>query len=160
MLRFLISVGLVVISIAPKSFAASESELKKTQLEDIFIWKMSDELKLTTQQEKSFTELSRSLNRKKTELNRQIQETVQNLGSKNQEADLQKYRRLIAEYSQLSVKEFDSIKRLLGSEKFSEYLKIKYELTTTVKSMLVGEKPSEKKEPVVNLPPPKVIVEK
>jgi predicted transcriptional regulator len=158
MLRILIVI--VVLGAGTHSFATSESDIKKTQLEDIFIWKMSDELKLTAQQEKAFTELSKSLNKKKSELNKQIQDAVQNLGGKNQEADLLKYRKLINEYSQLSVKEFDSIKRLLGSEKFTEYLKIKYELTSKVKSILVGDKPADKKEQPVSLPPPKVIVEK
>jgi hypothetical protein len=158
MLRLLLA--FVVLLASTHSFASSESDIKKTQLEDIFIWKMSDELKLTAQQEKAFTELSKSLNKKKSELNKQIQDAVQNLGSKNQEADLQKYRKLINEYSQLSVKEFDSIKRLLGNEKFTEYLKIKYELTSKVKSILVGDKPADKKDQPVSLPPPKVIVEK
>ena len=143
------------------SLAVSESEIKKSQLEDIFIWKMSDELKLTAQQEKSFTEISKSLNKQKSELNRQIQETVQGFESaKVKEAALQKYRRLMADYNQLSIKEFDSIKKLLGSEKFAEYLKIKNDLTSKVKSILIGEKNNEKKEPIVKLPPPNVIVEK
>lgn len=143
------------------SFALSDSEIKKNQLEDIFIWKMSDELKLTVHQEKTFTEVSKDLNRKKSELNRKIHEAIQNLDAKNPEAGLQNYRKLMNEYNQLSLKEFDSIKKLLGSKKFAEYLQIKYELTTKVKSILIGEKAAaEKKEPVVKLPPPKVIVEK
>lgn len=141
-------------------FALSDSEIKKNQLEDIFIWKMSDELKLTVQQEKSFTEISKDLNRKKSELNRKIQETIQNLNSENQEVKLQNYRKFMSEYNQLSLKEFDSIKKLLGTRKFAEYLQIKNELTSKVKSILIGEKAPEKKEQSVKLPPPKVIVEK
>ena len=142
-------------------FAASESDIKKSQLEDIFIWKMSDELKLTAQQEKSFTEVSKAINKQKSELNKQIQETIQGLeASKAKEAALQKYRRLMADYNQLSLKEFDSIKKLLGPEKFADYIKIKNELTSKMKSILIGEKSSEHKDPVVKLPPPNVIVEK
>lgn len=149
---------------APTSFALSESEIKKNQLEDIFIWKMSDELKLTAQQEKTFTEISKDLNRKKSGINRQIQETIQSLNAKNQEPVLQKYRKLMGEYNQLSLKEFDSIKKLLGTQKFAEYLQIKNELTTKMKSILAGEKngdrATEKKDAQAKLPPPKVIVEK
>lgn len=145
---------------AQPSFALSDSEIKKNQLEDIFIWKMSDELKLTAQQEKSFTEISKELNRKKSELNRKIQEAIQNLNAKNQESGLQNYRKLMTEYNQLALKEFDSIKKLLGTQKFAEYLQVKHELTTKVKSILIGERTGEKKDAAVKLPPPKVIVEK
>ncbi|MCC2679780.1 MAG: hypothetical protein K0R29_2356 [Pseudobdellovibrio sp.] len=142
------------------SFALSDSEIKKNQLEDIFIWKISDELKLTAKEEKTFTEVSKELNRKKSELNRKIQDAIQKLNDKNQEAALQNYRKLMSEYNQLSLKEFDSIKKLLGTQKFAEYLQIKNELTTKVKSILIGERNAEKKDSQAKLPPPKVIVEK
>ena len=142
------------------SHALTEQEIKKTQLEDIFIWKISDELKLTVQQEKAFTELSKSLNRKKSEINRLIQESIQSLEIGNKETNLQKYRRLMSDYNQLSLKEFDSFKKLLGVQKYTEYIRIKNELNTKVKSILIGEKPVERKEPLVKLPPPKIIVEK
>ncbi len=156
----IITLFLAASLFAVPSFALSESEIKKNQLEDIFIWKISDELKLTAQQEKTFTEVSKDLNRKKSELNRKIQECILKLKEKNQEAVLQSYRKLMTEYNQLSLKEFDAIKKLLGSQKFAEYLQIKNELTSKVKSILIGERAGEKKEQTVKLPPPKVIVEK
>lgn len=150
----------ILVGLPLSLFASSDLEVRKTQLEDIFIWKISDELKLTAKQEKEFTEISKALNKKKYDLNRQIQETVQSLGTTNAEVGLKKYRKLMADYNQLSLNEFDSIKKLLGAAKFTEYLRVKNELTTKVKSILVGDKVNEKKEPVTNLPPPKVIVEK
>jgi hypothetical protein len=152
------------------SFASSDVETKKTYIEDIFIWKMSDELKLSAQEEKSFTEIHKNLNKQKAELNKKIQEITVNQGqsvsflTKSQlETNLKKLRKLITDYNQLSLNEFDSMKKLLGSIRFSAYLQIKSELNNKVKSMLTGEKPVEKDKKetsAVKLPPPQVIIEK
>lgn len=145
--------------------SATEADVKKTHLEDIFIWKMSDELKLSAKEEKKFTEIQKNLNRKKSELNRQIQESSQELAplltgsSAKLTSTLKKYRKLVVQYNQLSLTEFDSIKDLLGETKFAAYLQIKSEITNKVKSLLVGEK--DKKEVLVApLPAPKIIIEK
>ena len=62
---------LILVSFPAKSYAlTNEAELKKTYLEDIFIWKMSDELKLTAQEERQFTEINKMLNKKKSEINK------------------------------------------------------------------------------------------
>jgi hypothetical protein len=85
---------LVLISIfSINAYSSNEAELKKSHLEDIFIWKMSDELKLTAKQEKQFTEISKSLNKKKSELNKKIQEAVQNLKTTDSETQLKSWRR-------------------------------------------------------------------
>ena len=145
---------------------SQDAEVKKTYLEDIFIWRISDELKLSAQDEKKFTEIQKNLNKKKAELNKKIQEATLVIAdnSKNStkqiEASLNAYRKLLAEYNQLSLNEFDSLKKLLGSKKFSEYLQIKAELTSKVKSLLIGDKDKKEEAPATNLPAPKVIVEK
>lgn len=138
---------------------ATEAELKKSHLEDIFIWKMSDELKLTANEEKQFTDIHRALNKKKSELNKKIQESIQSLKEKDGEAALKAYKKLIQDYNQLSITEFDSIKNLLGAKKFISYIKIKNELTSKVKSILIGERMADNKKEK-DLPPPKVIIEK
>lgn len=139
--------------------ATTEAELKKSHLEDIFIWKMSDELKLTASEEKKFTEIHRTLNKRKSELNKKIQESIINLKDKDNEQSLKAHKKLLQEYNQLSITEFDLIKSLLGSKKFISYLKIKNELTSKVKSILIGERANESKKEK-SLPPPKVIIEK
>ena len=151
------------------ALAASDAETKKTYIEDIFIWRMSDELKLTATEEKKFTEIHKSLNKKKAELNKAIQDQTQNLAELSRDSDkvtegqLKSLRKNIKDYNQISIEEFDSMKKLLGIKRFANYLQIKSELTTKVKSLMTGEKPPEKdKNEVENvkLPPPQVIIEK
>jgi hypothetical protein len=144
------------------AYSSNEAELKKSHLEDIFIWKISDELKLTAKQEKQFTEISKSLNKKKSELNKKIQEAVQNLKTTDSETQLKSYKKLIQEYNQISITEFDDIKKILGAKKFVSYLKIKNELNTKLKSILVGDKLADNKRDAnaKPLPSPKVIIER
>ncbi len=54
---------------------ATTESTKKNQIEDIFIWKISDELQLSAKQEKQFDDIHRSLNKKKSELSEQIKNT-------------------------------------------------------------------------------------
>lgn len=151
---------LVIIFLTTFSFAApTDPDERKSYLEDIFIWKMSDELKLTTKEEKQFTEIHKTLNKKKADLNRQIQESIQKLNENSSEAEIKKYRRLLQDYNQISLTEFDSVKKLLGSKKFVSYVKIKNELTSKVKSILIGDRATDRKDIKVKLPAPRVIVE-
>lgn len=141
--------------------ASSDLETKKTYIEDIFIWRMSDELKLSAAEEKKFTEIHKDLNKKKSDLNKKIQEITQSL-SHPDDTKIMHLRKVIQSYNQISIEEFDSMKRLLGLKKFAEYLQIKSELTSRVKSLLSGEKTNgkDKKEEGLKLPPPQVIIEK
>ncbi len=158
---FLLLILHLFFFIIPMAHAASDNDTKKTHLEDIFIWKISDELRLSVQEEKQFTEISKSLNRRKSEINKKIQDCIKKLNENSSQADLANYRKLLTEYNQLSVAEYDGIKKILGTKKFITYIKIKNELTSKLKSVLTGEKNGEKKETVSkDLPPPKVIIEK
>lgn len=159
------NICLVVLLLSLLSFtafaqAASDNTIKRNHVEDIFIWKMSDELKLSAKEEKAFTDINKNLNRRRAELNKKIQDLVSKLNESGDESALRDYKNLILEYNQLSVTEFDSIRKLLGNRKFVSYLKIKSDLNIRLKSILAGERPSEKKEAKVKLPPPRVIIEK
>lgn len=171
--------------IAVSSHGASEIETKKTYIEDIFIWRMSDELKLTANEEKKFSEIQKTLNKKKAELNKEIQEATQSFGEissaeaeatansavsapsstvglQSLDAKLKKLRRNIKDYNQISLDEFDAMKKLLGTKRFSSYLQIKSDLTSKVKSLLSEDKNVEKPKDLMapKLPPPTIIIEK
>ena len=154
---------LLIISISLKSLANdSATEARKTHLEDIFIWKMSDELKLSAKEEKEFTEILKKLNKEKSELNKKIQMMADDLTENTPDATLKAYKKLIQDYNQCAIKEFEAVQKLLGNKKFVQYLKVKNELSNKMKSILIGEKVSTDKRETASkpLPKPKVIVEK
>ena len=72
-------------------------------VKSFFIWKISDQLKLTANEEKQFAEINKSLNKKKSELNKKIQEAVQNLNENDTTAQLKAYKKLVQNYNQISI---------------------------------------------------------
>lgn len=159
---------LIVLIFILSSAAQVAPESRKSYLEDIFIWKVSDELKFSVHEEKKFQEIQKDLNKKKSNLNKKIQSSLEKLPDVRKQSDnqvkvhLDKHRNLLRSYNQLSVEEFDGMRKLLGSKKFVEYLQIKNDLTNKVKLLLVGEK--EKKDSAgekinLSLPAPKVILQ-
>lgn len=160
-LVILIFTFLNFISFQALANSEAATEARKTHLEDIFIWKMSDELKLTAKEEKAFTEILKKLNKEKSELNKKIQAIADQLNDNTPEATLKTYKKLIQDYNQCAIKEFEAVQNLLGNKKFVQYLKVKNELSNKMKSILIGEKVQEKRETASKpLPKPKVIIEK
>ncbi len=141
---------------------AKESE-KRNQLEEFYIWKLSDEMKLSPAEEKKFAELVKSLNEKKSQLNEKMQISIEKISklteTKKRDNELVSYRKTLQEYNRISEEEFDKIKNLLGVDKTAQYLQIKQDLTKKIKSMLANPESSGKSEKK-NLPAPKVIEEK
>ncbi len=134
---------------------------KRNQLEELLIWKMSDELKLTAQEEKKFSEVLRRLNDRKSILNNSLKDSLVKLkqsSSKEQEKELKRYRQVLSDYNRLSLEEFDSLQPLLGAERMIKYLDIKQDLANRIKSMLLAPESTPTKNK--KLPAPKVIEEK
>lgn len=140
---------------------AEESHQTNHKFEDLFIWKVSDELKLSVPEEKSFSDFIRGLNQKKSQLNDQIQETLKKLSattSQKKATDqlVAQYRTQLKALNNLNVEEIDQIKKILGSEKVAQYLVLKNDLATQLKAKLSAPDPTK---PKTDLPAPKIIEE-
>lgn len=125
------------------------------------IWKISDELKLTSKDEKKFSEIFKKLNQKKNELNRSMQETISKAEAQSEKAisqSLQSYRKQLSDYNKLSEQEFDELKKIFGSTKMIQYLRIKQDLNARLKSIL-SQGEAGTKSPS-QLPQPRIIEEK
>ena len=152
--------------------AHAEIESRKTYLEDIFIWKMTDELKLSVPEEKKFSTIQKDLNKRKGELGKTIQDSVAMLSQNQKQTEaklnqqLNLHATLIKKYNSLAFEEFSEMRHLLGPKRLIEYLRIKGEINNKMKSLLAGEsefknsteaKSMDKPSP---LPPPQIIIEK
>jgi hypothetical protein len=161
-------ISFISIFLCTISIGANTETAKKNQIEDIFIWKISDELQLSAKHEKEFGDIHRSLNKKKSELSEQIKNAQIDpkkadikMSSAEQNKLIKKNRMLLMQLNQLSVDEFDSMKKLLGPEKFLEYLFLKQELNTKFKSMVLGTRGANlTKEKSGDVTTPVVIEEK
>lgn len=134
---------------------------KRNQLEELLIWKLSDELKLSPAEEKKFTDIVRQLNTKKAELNQSLQTSVEKLGKakslQEKDEELTRYRKVVQSFGRLGEEEFDKLKPVLGSERLAQYLVIKQDLANRIKTMLVNP---ENQKGGKALPQPKLIEEK
>ena len=150
-----------------------------SKVEELFIWKMSEELDLSPKEEKIFSDKFRELNAKKNGLNNQLQQLVQNDSSPsdlNKAKDfLKKYQSLLTMGNRVGVEEVEAMAKILGPERTVRYLRIKHDLSGKVRTLLSqpsstrtapaistsqkGAEDSAKNKEGGSLPPPKVIVE-
>lgn len=132
---------------------------KKNQLEDLFLWKVSDELKLTNNEEKAFEVLLKNLSNEKQKLNEELEAIIIQLANPKNEVErkqlLTNYRKKLINYGQISVTEFDQLKKLFGAKRMGQYLRIKSNLSAKVKSLMLERNDGTKDKN--KLPPPKVI---
>ncbi len=142
----------------------SSTVVKRNSVEDIFIWKMSDELKLSAADEKKFSEIHKTLNRKKIEIQNKINEISYfikqepTLDKSRIKKAINEYRKTLNQYNYLSTEEVNKMIDLLGERKFLEYLSIKQDINQKLKSLVIGD--DLQKNHVKPLPPPKIIEEK
>ncbi|MES2801471.1 MAG: hypothetical protein V4654_03180 [Bdellovibrionota bacterium] len=143
--------------------AQSAPTPKKNSVEDIFIWKVSDELKLSAFDEKKFADIHRDLNKQKLQLATQLQklsfQSKENPQLPQSQASniIKDYKKTLIAYNNLSLQELDKMKALLGDKKFLDYLAIKQDINLKLKSLVLGE---DSKAKPAKLPPPQIIEEK
>lgn len=154
-MKIFISLLLCLTSV---SSIAAES---RNRIEELFLWKMSEDLKLTVSEEKSFSELIRSLNSRKSKFNETIQVHLKNMSQskavKEKQTLIKGYRKVLSEYNQLQLEEVDKILKLFGTDKAAQYFVLKNDISNRLKGMLANpENKTEEKKPK---PLPKLIEE-
>lgn len=113
---------------APTTAPTTEQlvERERRRLEELFIWKMSEELKLSVESETPFAEAIRALNREKASLNQELARALQAIekakSSKEREAALKSYEKASRQYGELPIKEMNRMRPILGPEKLGQYL--------------------------------------
>lgn len=128
--------------------------LAKNNLEELIIWKLSDELKLSADTEKNFADAVRKFNEKKTESTKTIEgqilvlKKVQN--EKERQLWLDRYRKTLVDFNATVLAEHDEIKKILGNEKYIHYLELKSDLNSRIKNLMLSKETqasSEQKTP-------------
>lgn len=139
-------------SIAAADAAVSQDVLvarEKRRLEELFIRKLSQELNLPVETEKSFGDAIRGLNRDKARANGDLSEALLAI-EKAQEGDraiskvavvkaIGQYEKALRVYGQLPIREVARMRKILGPEKLGRYLVAKAEMTEKLKALSVRE---------------------
>ncbi|MCE3010100.1 MAG: hypothetical protein LW875_05765 [Proteobacteria bacterium] len=143
--------------------AGSWAEASKNRLEELFIWKVSEELKLSVTEEKQFSDTVRELNLKRFYFNEEIQKHLVAMGSteaSKAKSKLSLYRQTLKKYQDVNLEEIDRMQKILGPQKANQYFVLKNDLSQKLKNMISNpekskdEKPKEEKSKEEKPKPP------
>lgn len=137
----------------------------KNRVDDLLIWKISEDLKLSTKEEKDLNEVLKMLSSKKAKINARLEESIQQL-AKAAESEknkmLQDYKKELKQLSEIAIEEVDKIQKVLGSDKAAKYLVIKSEVVNRIRTLMgAQDRPESTTKPFEGkaLPEPKLIEE-
>jgi hypothetical protein len=123
-----------------QSPAADSKE--RARLEELFIWKTSEELKLQPSDELKFTDVVHDLNKRRREANARMEDALGALASAKTRAESEKalaaHRAALRETQAVQTAELDRLRPLLGSEKLAKYIVAKSEILEKLKTMLAA----------------------
>jgi hypothetical protein len=140
------------------------------RVEDLFLWKISEELKLSVKEEKDLSNVIKELNQKKSKAGDQIQELISKMSSSKNAKESKKllfdYETALKNYNGISLEEVKRLEKTLSPEKVTKYFVVKAELTAKIRNLMANpeknhqDRGSEKsKGERVSLPEPRVIEE-
>lgn len=125
---------------APQSPAADSKE--RARLEELFIWKTSEELRLAPADEQKFTEAIHDLNQRRRAANARMDAALAALASAKTKAEtdkaLSEHRAALRDTQAVQTAELDRLRPLLGSEKLAKYIVAKSSILEKLKSMLAA----------------------
>lgn len=117
-------------------------ERERRRLEEVFIWKMSEELRLSVEIETTFAEAIRALNREKHSANSEVSQSLAALGKskspKDRDQALKRYERAWRSYGELPIREVSRMRPILGPEKLGQYLVAKSQMAERLKALSTG----------------------
>lgn len=141
------------------SLNVSASDKNRQRIQELFIWKVSDQLELTPEEDKAFRTIIEELNNKKQEASIKMKATVRALEKAKDEKTrvqlLGKYESELQTYLATQTEEISKLQKLFDAEKMSKYLVVKAKLTESLR-ILMG---SGSSKPKPKLAKPKVEIE-
>lgn len=130
----------------------------KNKTEEIYIWKLSDELKLSATEEQTFSDFIREMNRRRYGLNQAIQDNIAMMSKVKSKSEKEKlllaHKNLLKNFNEINLDEVEKISKMLGAEKGTQYFVLKNEMNSKFKELLLS---SDKKKEITT--PPKIIIE-
>jgi hypothetical protein len=153
-----IKIMLALFYVGFSALAEVDRQVKK--FEDLFIWKISDELKLTQKEESVVSEIIKDTNKKKQQSNAELEALYKKLNEETSESGkksaFNKIRALHKAQLNITLEELDRLNKGVGLKRLGQYLEVKRDLSEKIKNVWSQ---TEKKGDKV-LPPPKIIEEK
>lgn len=141
-------------------FLQAEPDHQVKKFEDLFIWKISDELKLTPKEEDIVTKVIKESNLKKATTNAELESLYKKLKEATSDdvrkATFSKIRSAHKAQLAITLGELDKLNKGIGLKKLGQYLELKRDLAEKIKGIWI----QHEKKGGAPLPPPKIIEEK
>lgn len=127
---------------APQAVLNSADSRERARLEELFIWRVSEELRLAPTEEMKFTEAIHSINQRRREANAKMDQAVRGLSGVKTRAEAEKalsaHRAALRETQAAANAELEKLKPLLGAQKLAQYLVVKNSILEKLKEMLAS----------------------
>ena len=125
------------------ALAGSEPSAKeRSRLEELFIWKTSEELRLAPLEEQKFTEAIHVLNKRRRDANAKMDAALIALSKAKTKAEaemaLATHRAALRDVQAVQAAEIDRLRPLLGPVKLAQYIVAKSSILDKLKSMLAA----------------------
>lgn len=152
------SLAIIILILLP--FAAQAQTTDRFQ--ELFLWKMSEALKLNAEKEEAFNTAIRALNEKKSKALQNVDTSLEQMKLVKTESSakvqVEKYRSALEAYGRVNQEELEEMSRIFNYSQLAQYLTIKMEIMKRLQEkMLDPEKESAKKE--VSPRKPKIILD-
>lgn len=162
-----------VVFISVTTFVSSVFAAAQSRVDEIVLWKISEELALSPVLEKKFTGALLALNEEKSKLNVQMDEQIKKISEavarkKPTGALVKEYRALLKRLALLNASEVEKLTPILGEDKMAKYIVLKSEINQRLKTLILSNEasktenkatPAPEATPRKDLGEPKFIIE-
>lgn len=122
------------------------------RFQELFIWKMSEALKLDAEKEEAFTAAVRSLNDKKIRAMQEVDKTLSKMKEVKNESSakvqINKYREALRTYQNVSQEELEILSRIFNYSQLARYLTIKTEIMKRLQEKILDPSAVESKKEI------------
>lgn len=138
-IKKIVFICLIIVQIP--AFSDTKSDKAKQRLEQLFLWKVSDRLQLSPKEENQMATEFKKIADEKSKLAVQAEELWAKIEKsktdKNKSAQLLKEHLSIqSKLHNLQLKEVQTVEKLFGSQRASEYVLVKRELMQKIRDLL------------------------
>ncbi len=133
----------ILFLIASCGLVRADISKQQKRIQDLFIWKVSEELKLDAQTEAKFSKIVHQLGIEKHDAAEKMQDSIAKMRNANEreiQAHISEYETHLDQHMACQKKELDSLRKIFSPEQLARYLVVKQEILTNLKSRMASTK--------------------
>lgn len=149
--------AILIFTLMPLALQAQTTD----RFQELFLWKMSEALKLNAEKEEAFNTAIRKLNEKKAQALQNVDATLIQMKEAKTESSakvqVEKYRKALEAYQRVNQEELEEMSRIFNYSQLAQYLTIKMEIMKRLQEKMLDPDKESAKE--VSPRKPKIILD-